>query len=134
MKPYSIDLRERVLAACDDGSGTSEVAESFGVSEAWVRRLKQRRRETGLIGPRTPARSGPPPVLADQADRLRRLVRDHPGLSSGEYRDRLGVDVVALTVWRALRRLGYTFKKSPSGRRNRTGRTSPPAGRHGGRR
>ena len=133
MRPYSIDLRERVLAACDDGSGTAEVAESFEVSEAWVRRLKQRRRETGQIGPRIPARSGPPPALSDRADRLRQLVRDHPGLSAGEYRDRLGADVVALTVWRALRRLGYTFKKSRSGLRNRTGRTSPLAERRGGR-
>ena len=134
MRAYSIDLRERVLAAGDGGTGTGEVAEAFGVSAAWVRRLKQRRRETGRIGPRTPARSGPKPALADQADRLRQLVRGHPGRTAGEYRDRVGADVATLTVWRALRRLGFTFKKSPSGRPNRTGRTSPPGGRRGGRR
>jgi transposase len=133
MKPYSMDLRERVLAACDDGTGTAEAAETFGVSEAWVRRLKQRRRETGQIGPRVPARSGPKPALADEADRLRQVVRDHPGLSAAEYRDRLAVAVVPLTVWRALRRLGFTFKKSQSGPPNRTARMSPPGGRRGGR-
>src|SRR5262249_25882235 len=64
MKAYSMDLRARVLAACDDGRGTAEAAEAFAVSPAWVRRIKQRRRETGEVAPRTPARRGPAPALA----------------------------------------------------------------------
>ncbi len=128
MKPYSMDLRERVLAACDDGTGTAEVAETFEVSAAWVRRLKQRRRETGQIGPRVPARFGPKPALADDADRLRQVVRDHPGLSAAEYRDRLEVGVVPLTVWRALRRLGFTFKKVTPGSRTGPAGCCRPAG------
>ena len=38
-------------------------------------------------------------------------------LSAAEYRDRLGVRVAAVTVWRALRRLGLSHKKSPAGGR-----------------
>ncbi|MEK6676106.1 MAG: helix-turn-helix domain-containing protein, partial [Planctomycetota bacterium] len=52
MKAYSMDLRKRVLAMCDAGRTTREVAGVFEVSESWVRRLKQRRREDGSIGPR----------------------------------------------------------------------------------
>ncbi|MEM6507383.1 MAG: hypothetical protein AAF711_18255, partial [Planctomycetota bacterium] len=52
MKPYSQDLRDRVLAACDAGTPTKRVAQTFWVSPAWVRRLKQRRRETGEVAPR----------------------------------------------------------------------------------
>ena len=85
-----MDLRERDLAACDDGMGTAEAAETFSVSPAWVRRLKQRRRETGSVEPRA-ATPGPVPALAPHADRLRDLVRDYPGRTAGEYRDRLGV-------------------------------------------
>lgn len=131
MRPYSMDLRERVLAACDDGLGTAEVAETFAVSESWVRRLKQRRRETGSAAPRAPARHGPAPILAAEAERLRAAVRDHPGATAADYRDRLGLDVAPLTVWRMLRRLGLTFKKSRSAPASRTGRTSPPPGRRG---
>ena len=131
MRAYSIDLRERVLAACGDGMGTAEVADTFGVSESWVRRLRQRNAATGQVGPTTPARSGPTPALAAHHDRLRQLVRDHPGLTAAEYRTRLGVPVSVLTVWRALRRLGLTFKKSASGRPSRTARTSPAGGRNG---
>jgi transposase len=121
MKPYSMDLRARVLAACDEGMGTAEAAETFSVSPAWVRRLKQRRRETGSVEPRA-ATPGPKPALGPHADRVRALVRDYPGLTAGEYRDRLGVEVAVVTVWRALRRLGLTHKKSPSGRPSKTGR------------
>ena len=130
MRPYSVDLRQRVLADCDAGAGTRAVAAKYTVSESWVRKLKQQRRETGAIAPRT-ATPGPAPALAPHADRLRDLARGEPDLTAAEYRDRLGVNVTAVTVWRMLRRLGLTFKKSPSGRPNRTARTSPPGGRRG---
>jgi transposase len=123
MKAYSTDLRGRVLAACEGGMGTAEAAETFTVSESWVRRVQQRFREKGEVAPRTPARRGPTPALDGQDDRIRQAVRDHPGLTAAEYRARLGVEASVLTVWRALRRLGLTHKKSPSGRPSRTGRT-----------
>jgi transposase len=132
MKAYSMDLRARVLAACDDGMGTAEAAEAFAVSPAWVRRIKQRRRQTGEVAARTPARRGPAPALAGHAGRLRELVRDHPGEAAAAYRDRLGLPVAVVTVWRALRRLGLTFKKSRPGRPSRTARTWPPGGTSGG--
>jgi transposase len=55
-----MDLRERVIGDCDSGMSTSEVAQKYAVSPAWVRRLKQHRRERGDIVPRPPARAPPP--------------------------------------------------------------------------
>jgi transposase len=46
MSSYSMDLRVRVLKDSDAGMLTRRVAEKYQVSPAWVRRLKQRRRET----------------------------------------------------------------------------------------
>lgn len=43
MKPYSKEFRGEVLAACDRGRSTREVATYFNVSESWVRRVKQER-------------------------------------------------------------------------------------------
>ena len=54
MKPYAVDLRERVLADSDAEMGTLVVAVKYKVSLAWVRRLKQQRREMGQIAPRQP--------------------------------------------------------------------------------
>ena len=51
MKPYSADLRERIFKDCDGGMKTRAVARKYAVSESWVRRLKQVRRETGRVTP-----------------------------------------------------------------------------------
>jgi transposase len=50
MKPYSEEFRGEVLAACDRGRTTREVATYFDVSESWVRRVKQERREQNKGG------------------------------------------------------------------------------------
>ena len=127
----SMDLRVRIFEARQAGETTAEVAERFAVSPAFVRRLMQRHRQTGSLAPST-ARRGPAPRLADHAEPLRRLAADHPDLTPAEVRDRLGVPVSPLTVWRMLRRLGLTFKKSPSGPPSRTARMSPGSGAGGG--
>jgi transposase len=44
MKAYSVDLRQRVLAAVDRGMARSEVAATFGVSVATIKRLVALRR------------------------------------------------------------------------------------------
>ena len=49
MRAYSIDLRERVLRDSDAGLPAAVVAVQYHVSASWVRRLKQRRRETGGV-------------------------------------------------------------------------------------
>jgi transposase len=109
-QPLSMDLRSRILAAYDAGGKTAAIARRFSVSPACARRLAQRRRDSGEVAPRK-GRPGPKPKLAAEADRLRQAAKDEPDLSAQEYRDRLGLGCSVLTVWRALRRLGLTFKK-----------------------
>jgi transposase len=62
MKPYSKDLRLRVLAAVDRGTPRKEVARVFGVSEPTIRRYLRLRRESGDVEPKPvpgpPARKG----------------------------------------------------------------------------
>jgi len=110
MKPYSVDLRERVLGDCDSGMRTGLVAEKYRVSSSWVRRLKQRRRESGQIGP-CRQRHGPKLKLSGHEEELLRLVEDQPDASAAEIVPRLSVCVSRPTVDRALRRLGLTLKK-----------------------
>jgi len=121
MHAYSSDLRQRVLADRDRGLTTRVVATTYAVSESRVRRLKQRRRDTGETAPRVP---GPrrPPRLEAHRDRLRELVAAQPDATLRELRDQLGVAVCLATLWNALRRLGLSVKKKSSGRRSTTGR------------
>ena len=110
MRAYSADLRERVLADCDAGMPTVEVAAKYRVSASWVRRLKQRRRETGEVAPRQ-QRHGSPPKWAEHAEAIRASVREAPDATLEEHRRRLGLDLGISTLWRAIDALGLTLKK-----------------------
>ena len=111
MAPYSMDLRRRVARAWDASGDAEDVAETFGVSRAWVHRLMQRRRETGSLAPRrqTTFRSR---VLADQEQRLAALIMAQPDLTLAELRDALPPTAALSTLWLAIERLGLTVKKN----------------------
>jgi transposase len=123
MTPISMDLRQRIFEARQAGETTTEVAERFSVSPAFVRRLLQRYRQTGSLAPRS-ARRGRKPLLEKHYDRIRDYQAQHSDLTPAEIRERLRLKVSPLTVWRALRRLGLSFKKSPSMRPNNSVPTS----------
>jgi transposase len=127
-RPYSQDLRDRVLAASDRGMPTKQIARMFEVSPAWVRRLKQRRRETGETAPRP---MGGATVIKIDMARLAELVKEQPDATLKELRERLGIACVESAVCMALKRLGLSFKKRRSTRPSRTDRTSPSVGRRG---
>src|SRR5215216_3965740 len=103
MKPYSKDLRLRVLAAVDRGMPRIEIAQVFGVSVPTIRRYLRLRRETGDVEPKPvpgpPARANPDLTLAE-----------HCELFEEEH----GVWVSTATMSRAFERLGLPLKKSPS--------------------
>ena len=115
MQAYSVDLRERVVADREAGLGTAAVAAKYRVSPAWVRRLMQRYRATGQMTPkrRTQYR---PPILEPYLPQLAALIAAQPDATLAELRAALGVSVGLSTVWRAVRDLGLTVKKSPARR------------------
>jgi len=100
MKPYSMDLRKRVVDAVDEGKITKwDISLLFKVSPAWIRRLLQsrllqRRRETGLIE----AKQRDDTASNNQVDealrqRLATLVRDNPDATLRELRQGCGAIV-----------------------------------------
>ena len=121
--PYSQDLRDRVIAAFDRAMKTKQIADIFSVSTSWVRRVKQRRREHGEVAPRPPD----PAVRYAKIDRVRlcELVETYPDATLVEFRSMLGVQCAESAIWRALDKMGYTFKKRQSMPQSRIDRTSP---------
>jgi transposase len=83
MRPYSMDLRERVAAAVDEGEGPQrEIARIFRVSLSFVSRLLQRQRQRTLA---PAAGGGPTPVLAGRpaaGGSDQGAQRRHPGTAS----------------------------------------------------
>ena len=116
MAPYSMDLRERVARAWDASGDAEEIAETFGVSRAWVHRLIQRRRETGSLAPRR-QRKFRSRALAGQEQRLAALITAKPDLTLVELRDALPTTAALSTLWLEIDRLGLTFKKNRTRRR-----------------
>jgi transposase len=122
-KAYSMDLRKRVIEACDEGQTIAQVAERFRVSTSFVEKLQQRRRESGTLAPK-PHGGGRQPRLSPEHDqRLRALLAAKPDTTLAELREKLGIKVHLSSLWYRLQRLGLTFKKNAgSGRASTRGR------------
>jgi transposase len=121
VKTYSVDLRERVVAPFDPRDGTREqIAARFSVSVSWVRDLLKRRRETGSIAPKPHGGGRPPAFDPEAAGRLREAVRADDDATLEELGRAAGVACGAPAVYRALRRLEITRKKSRGGRPSKT--------------
>ena len=134
MAAYSIDLRQKILRACERRLGSQRtIADIVGVSLGFVETVVRQYRATGDIAPK-PHRGGQKPRLDGAAQAVvQRLVDDHPDATLEELctgvaaETRLRVSVP--TMCRVLQRLGLPRKKSRSMRRNAIRRASNRRGR-----
>lgn len=123
--PYSLDLREKVIQAYEQGRGSQRaLATVFGVSREFVEQLWRRYRTTGEFAPK-PHGGGQRPRLDARAEALlRQWVGEQPDVTLEELRTRLhearGIEVSASALCRALQRLELARKKSLSMPRNAT--------------
>lgn len=120
MAAYSMDLRKRVVRACDNGMAAAAVATRFDVSLAWVYRLVQRRRETGSIAPRKQTTFRRRSLSSDQEVRLVALITARPDATLAELQQALPTRAALSTLWRTIDRLGLTVKKNGTRRRTTT--------------
>ena len=120
MRAYSVDLRQKVVAAVERGDSTiEEVAASFGVGQTFVKKMLRQHRETGDLRPR-PHGGGQTARLSDKHLKLLRAeVGRSPDKTAAALRDHLeeraSVSVSRPTVSRALQRLGLSRKKNAGG-------------------
>ena len=129
MKAYSPDLRQRVLRAVDQGHTQAEIAKTFAVSTATIKRYLKRRRETGHVRARAipgrPAKKG----AALEAGLLSQLeahpdatLEEHAQLWQAEH----GLPVSRDSIRRASAQLGWTRKKRRWWPANRMRRPASP--------
>ena len=122
MRGYSLDLRLKVLAAVDRGIPRKEVVRTLGVSRPTLERYLSLRRQTGEIGPpRTPGRI-PFGATIEERSALWRQLKEHDGATLERHcklwENKQGDRVSVPTMWRAVRKLGWTKKR---------GRWEPPS-------
>lgn len=116
MKPYSQDLRERVIARLKSGQQSqAAIAETFGVSQSIVEKWWRRWRETGQVAALVHA-GGAPRVLSAYAAFIRAEVKQRPDIILEELGARLfesaGVQASPSMLCRELQRLKLPLKKS----------------------
>lgn len=124
-RPYSTDLRERVVRDVEDGASRRSVAKKYRVSVSFVIKLVQRWRRGGSV---SPGQIGGQKryALVGHAELVSGLVRARPDLTIDELRRELaerGIAVCRSAVGRFLVALGLTRKKRRSMRPSRSGRT-----------
>lgn len=125
MKPYSNDLRRRVVEACESGKySQGEVAELFQVSLATVKNFLRRKRQTGSADA-LPHAGGNKPLLDEKARRfIHECVKDNNDLTLDELCRRVKArhrkSVSRPTMSRLLQALNLPRKKSRSTLRSAT--------------
>ena len=114
-KPYSRDLRGRVVGAVEAGASCHEAAAAFEVSPSSAIRWVARWRQTGSVAAKPMGGKRSP--LDAHKQWLLELIAAEADLTLEEIRGRLrgrGIAVSASSVWRFCERHNITFKKTIS--------------------
>ena len=129
-RPYSNDLRTRVVAAVSDGCSRRAAAIRFAVSAASAVRWVGLQEETGSVSPRPRGGKSRSP-LEPHASWLFELVAEKPDLTLAEIVQQLlqdrGVNTSDSSVDRFFRRHKISFKKNSARRRAGAARRGPSA-------
>ena len=115
-KPYSLDLRERVVSALEEGMSTRQAAARYSIGIATVGTWGRLKRSQGDV---RPAKQGKPKgsVLDAHEAFILGTLQDKPDTTLEEMVERLaaerGLRVVTTAVWKFLDRHDQTHKKRP---------------------
>lgn len=119
-RPYSLDLRERVVAQVSGGMSCHEAAELNDIVPSTVVKWTQRQRLTGSPAAK-PMGGKRPYLLEEHRDWLLARIREKPDLTLHallhELAEERDVVVSCDTLWRFLKRAGISFKKNAARQR-----------------
>lgn len=115
MRPYSIDFREKVIKAYEQGdTSIRKLATRFDVSKAFVQRLLKQKKMKGHVQPEKQGGSLKS-ALHGHAVQLAKMVEQYPDATLSEYCEHWGEThgswVSTSTMCRALKKQQLTLKK-----------------------
>ena len=110
-RPYSYDLRIRVIGAVEKGMAVREASQTFGVHPQTIAAWLTRKAATGDVQATVGYQRGHSHKITDP-EQFKALVQEHREATLEELADAWG-GVKRMTIWRQLRKLGYTHKKRP---------------------
>jgi transposase len=126
MKALSLDLRTRIVAACDRGEQTQQqVADRFEVSLGMVQKLLKQRRRIGDLSAQYQRCGGKTKIFPEHQELMRNLLQERPDMTLGELRDACGLSCTLPAIHGVLNKMGLTYKKRRSVPVSKTAKTSP---------
>lgn len=116
MKALSLDLKQRIADAIETGATRHAIAERFAVSVPTVNRIaRKKRRGQELKAGQSTGRN--PSIAKDQWKDFEELVRSKQDWSATTltlaWIEKTGINLSVSTTTRALRKIGFVFKKNP---------------------
>jgi transposase len=126
-KPYSMDLRERLVAAVErEGMSRRQAAARFGISCSVAIGWIQRFRATGSVEPGQMGGHKPKTISGEHRNWLIERCREKGFTLRGlvaELATERGLKVDYRSVWEFVHAEGLSFKKRPKSRASRIART-----------
>ncbi|GJD46722.1 IS630 family transposase ISMdi1 [Methylobacterium cerastii] len=122
----SVDLRERVVAAVEEGASRRQAAKLFGVSPTSAIRWYESFAQEGRIAPKPMGGDQRSQTIEAQADLIVSTYEAKPEIFLPELQEKLakrGLRVGVSSLSRFFKRHGITRKKTPATRPSRIGRT-----------
>ena len=113
MKPTSIELRKRIVAArIEDGQSMGEIANRFKLPKGTVQRVLERYRDSGSVEPkpRNPGRKSA--FSPEDLEHLKRDILMNQDATLEELRSRSRVNVSTVSFHKVIKKLGFTRKKN----------------------
>ena len=126
-QPLSMDLRERLIAAIDDGMSCRAAAARFGVAPSTAIRWHAQRRDVGHFKPKPQGGDMRSHRVEKRASDILALCEAKQDITLGELRielSKIGLAVSIAGLHRFFKRHGMTLKKRPATPSNRTALTS----------
>jgi transposase len=137
-RAYSDDLRCKILQAYERGGvSLGELAERFGVSLPYTKKIHQQQLRTGQMERVPQSRYGPVSRVTAAAEaELQAQVRATPDATLAELRQALWhkqqIRLSRSQMWRVLVRMGLRLKKNRSTPKSKTRKKAVSGGRRGG--
>ena len=122
-KPYSLDLRKRVVAAIEGGLSRNQAAKQFGIGISTAINWSRRLRETGSVKPGQIGGYKPKAISGEHATWMLRRIKDGDFTLRGlvvELAEERGLKVDCSSVWEFVHAQKLSFKKKRGGWRTRS--------------
>lgn len=112
MKLSSKDTRERAVTAYKNGVSADEICKNFGICRKTLYLWRKREAEDGDLSPK-PKGHRPRALSPEDMEQIRELRMKDSSLYVREIGEKLGLTCHLSILWRALKEMGFTYKKKP---------------------